>query len=84
LVSPKEAVERSSKLTKRELEILRLVAEGGSNAEIARGLWVTEQTVKFHLANVYRKIGVANRTEAARFAYLHGLFTDDDAGDVGA
>ena len=60
-------------LTRRELEILRLVAEGRTNSELARMLWVTEQTVKFHLVNVYRKLGVANRTEAARYAFEHGL-----------
>jgi DNA-binding NarL/FixJ family response regulator len=60
-------------LTRRELEILRLVAEGHSNAQLARMLWVTEQTVKFHLSNVYRKLGVANRTEASRWAQLNGL-----------
>jgi DNA-binding NarL/FixJ family response regulator len=60
-------------LTKREREILQLVAEGHSNAQLARMLWVTEQTVKFHLSNVYRKLDVANRTEAARWAQLHGL-----------
>ena len=63
-------------LTKREQEILRLVAEGRSNAEVARELWVTEQTVKFHLANIYRKVGVANRTEAGRWAQLTGLLDD--------
>ena len=52
-----------------------LVAEGHSNAQLAAMLWVTEQTVKFHLSNVYRKIDVANRTEAARWAQLHGLLT---------
>ena len=52
-------------LTARELEILRLVASGNSNRRIAQRLWVTEQTVKFHLSNVYRKLGVANRTEAS-------------------
>jgi DNA-binding CsgD family transcriptional regulator len=36
-------------------------------------LWVTEQTVKFHLSNIYRKLDVANRTEASRWAQLHGL-----------
>jgi DNA-binding CsgD family transcriptional regulator len=36
-------------------------------------LWVTEQTVKFHLSNVYRKLDVSNRTEASRWAQLHGL-----------
>ncbi len=60
-------------LTRREIEILRLVADGRSNAQLARTLWVTEQTVKFHLSNVYRKLGVANRTEASRWAQLHGL-----------
>ena len=60
-------------LTRRELEILRLVAEGHSNAQLARMLWVTEQTVKFHLSNVYRKLQVANRTEASRWAQLNGL-----------
>jgi DNA-binding NarL/FixJ family response regulator len=59
--------------TRRELEILRLVAEGHSNAVIARTLWLAEQTVKFHLSNVYRKIGVQNRTAAARWAELHGV-----------
>ncbi len=60
-------------LTQRELEILRLVAEGHTNGHIARQLWVTEQTVKFHLSNTYRKLGVANRTEASRYAYVHDL-----------
>jgi two-component system, NarL family, response regulator DevR len=60
-------------LTRRELEILRLVAEGLSNAELAKMLWVTEQTVKFHLSNIYRKLNVSNRTEASRWAQLNGL-----------
>jgi DNA-binding NarL/FixJ family response regulator len=60
-------------LTRRELEILRLVAEGYSNAQLARMLWVTEQTVKFHLSNIYRKVDVSNRTEASRWAQRHGL-----------
>ena len=63
----------SAGLTRRELEILRLVADGRSNAQLARMLWVTEQTVKFHLSNIYRKLGVANRTEASRWAHVHGL-----------
>lgn len=60
-------------LTDRELSILRLVAEGLSNLEIASKLYVTEQTVKFHLSNIYRKLGVGNRTEATRYAYRNGL-----------
>jgi DNA-binding NarL/FixJ family response regulator len=60
-------------LTDRELEILRLVAQGYTNGRIARELWVTEQTVKFHLSNTYRKLGVANRTEASRYAHINEL-----------
>ena len=60
-------------LTPRELELLRHVAEGHSNAQLARMLWVTEQTVKFHLSNIYRKLNVTNRTEASRIAQLRGL-----------
>ena len=71
---PSVALEPAAhELTPRELEILRLVAEGHSNSQLARMLWVTEQTVKFHLSNIYRKLGVANRTEASRWAQLHGL-----------
>jgi NarL family two-component system response regulator LiaR len=60
-------------LTERELAILTALARGMSNAAIAKQLWVAQQTVKFHLTNIYRKLGVANRTEAARFAYQQGL-----------
>jgi DNA-binding NarL/FixJ family response regulator len=67
------AEEHECPLTQRELEILCLVAEGQTNGRIARELWVTEQTVKFHLSNTYRKLGVANRTEASRYAYVHDL-----------
>jgi DNA-binding NarL/FixJ family response regulator len=62
-----------AQLTARELEILLLVASGASNARIATRLWVTEQTVKFHLSNVYRKLGVANRTQASHYAHISGL-----------
>jgi DNA-binding NarL/FixJ family response regulator len=61
-------------LTAREQEILRWVAAGESNNNIARQLFVTEQTVKFHLSNIYRKLGVSNRTQASHFAYHNGLF----------
>jgi DNA-binding NarL/FixJ family response regulator len=67
------ALTKGVRLTKRELEILGFVAEGHSNAEVARSLWVTEQTVKFHLSNIYRKLGVTNRTEASRWAQLNGI-----------
>jgi DNA-binding NarL/FixJ family response regulator len=60
-------------LTERETAILKALAGGLSNKAIAKELWVAEQTVKFHLTNIYRKLDVANRTEAARYAYEHGL-----------
>jgi NarL family two-component system response regulator LiaR len=65
-------------LTRREKEILSLAAEGLSNREIARKLWVTEQTVKFHLSNIYAKLGVTNRTAASRLAQVHGLLAADE------
>ena len=64
---------RAAGLTERERSILEALAKGKSNDEIARELWVTQQTVKFHLTNIYRKLGVKNRTEATRIAYQHGL-----------
>jgi two-component system response regulator DevR len=64
-------------LTKREVEILRLAAEGHSNSQLAGMLWVTEQTVKFHLSNIYRKLSVSNRTEASRWAQRNGLLTGE-------
>jgi DNA-binding NarL/FixJ family response regulator len=60
-------------LTEREVSMLRAVARGLSNKAISREYWVTEQTVKFHLGNIYRKLDVTNRTEATRYAYEHGL-----------
>jgi DNA-binding NarL/FixJ family response regulator len=60
-------------LTGRELEILRAVAKGHSNARIGRELWISEQTVKFHLSKVYRKLEVSNRTEASRYVLMHDL-----------
>lgn len=62
-------------LTDRELEILRHVASGATNGDIARQLWITQQTVKFHVSNVYRKLEVANRTEACHYAHVNGLIS---------
>jgi DNA-binding NarL/FixJ family response regulator len=59
--------EQTLDLSPRELEVLEAVANGLSNREIASKLWVSEPTVKFHLTNVYRKLGVTNRTQAARW-----------------
>jgi len=65
-------------LTPRELEILRLASDGLSNSEMAKQLWVTDQTIKFHLSNIYRKLEVSNRTGASRWAREHGLLDEPD------
>ena len=75
------AEERSGKgfvvLTRREAEILRLVAQGASNKEIAAGLFVSEQTIKKNLSHVFQKLNVNNRTEAAAYAIREGLISGD-------
>jgi DNA-binding NarL/FixJ family response regulator len=76
---PGERAARDAGLTERELVIVRAVARGLSNEAIAKELWVAEQTVKFHLTNIYRKLGVSNRTEAARYAFEQGLVDHDAA-----
>ena len=64
---------KAAGLTDRETTILKALARGLSNEAIGKELWVAQQTVKFHLTNIYRKLDVKNRTEAARYAYEHGL-----------
>jgi len=64
---------RPENLTQRETDILALLAEGHSNREIARSLYLSEKTVKAHLAAVFRKLGVANRTQAAMAAVGMGM-----------
>ena len=60
-------------LTGRERSILAAVAAGLTTAAISREMWVSEHTVKFHLTNIYRKLGVANRAGAIRYALEHEL-----------
>ena len=83
--SPSQTRDRAGgTLTRREWQILLLVSEGMPNAVLARQLWVTEQTVKFHLSNVYRKLGVSNRTQAARWARVNGVVDAERTSAVGA
>jgi DNA-binding NarL/FixJ family response regulator len=62
----------SESLSERELEVLKLVASGASNREIAKTLYITEGTVKNHISNVLRKLGFRDRTQAALYAQEHG------------
>jgi len=67
------AAAQQAGLSARETQMLKRIAEGRSNREIASELWLSEHTVKYHLTNVYRKIGVKGRTEAARYAFEHAV-----------
>jgi DNA-binding NarL/FixJ family response regulator len=78
---PGERAAKEAGLTDRELGIVRAVARGLSNEAISNELWVAEQTVKFHLTNIYRKLGVSNRTEAARYAFEQGLVEPESGSD---
>jgi DNA-binding NarL/FixJ family response regulator len=70
----------ASDLTERSADVLRLVGAGLSNKQIARKLGISEKTVKAHLTNIFRRIGVADRTQAALWAQRNGLL--EAAGDT--
>ena len=70
---PKEAAPAHQELTDREMEVLRLIASGKSNQEVADELFIGVKTVKFHVTNILAKLGVEDRTQAAIYAYRHGL-----------
>jgi len=70
---PEIQEERAVRLTKRELEVLRLVIEGKSSKDVADALYVSKRTVDFHLANIYDKLQVSNRVQAFRRATRLGL-----------
>lgn len=60
-------------LTQRELEVLELIAEGMLNKEIARTLYISEKTVKNHVSNIFKKLKVADRTQAAIYAFKNNI-----------
>ncbi len=63
----------SEKLTDREMDVLRLLAQGQTNKEIADALGIAERTVKFHVSSILGKLGAANRAEAVTIARQRGL-----------
>jgi DNA-binding NarL/FixJ family response regulator len=67
------AQESPGGLTRRECQVLTLVADGHSNREIGKALYISDRTVGRHLTNIFHKIGVTSRTQAARYAIEHGL-----------
>lgn len=64
---------RPAGLSEKEVAVLVELCHGQTNKQIAVQLWLSEQTVKFHLRNIYRKLGLKSRTEALRYAYEHDL-----------
>jgi DNA-binding NarL/FixJ family response regulator len=74
-----ESAANAAGLTDREVEILKAISSGRSNKAVAAELWVTVQTVKFHLTSIFRKLGVSNRTEAADWAHEKGLNYEREA-----
>ena len=66
------------RITRRELEVLALIAHGYSTAEIARALWITEDTVKTHVRRVLRRLGARTRAHAVAIAFREGLWRRDD------
>jgi DNA-binding NarL/FixJ family response regulator len=71
LESRRSPVPRQDELTDRELDVLRLVAEGMANKQIARKLGISERTVKAHLTSVFQRLGVSDRVQAALWAQQH-------------
>jgi two-component system nitrate/nitrite response regulator NarL len=71
--SPARSSETGDELTPREIEVLELVVEGGTNREIAESLSITENTVKIHLRNILEKLHLQNRIQAAVYAVRQGL-----------
>jgi DNA-binding NarL/FixJ family response regulator len=67
--------ERPGRLSRREIEVLRLLANGRASAEIATELFISIRTAEHHIQNIYTKIGVANRASATRWAVTHDVVT---------
>jgi DNA-binding NarL/FixJ family response regulator len=82
LMQAVSAPESPEALTERETEVLRLVAQGQSNKQIARSLHIAEKTVKTHVSNILSKLGVQSRTQATLYAVRIGLVSANAAGQA--
>lgn len=76
--SPDIPLAEEARLSTRELEVLRLMAEGHKNRDIAKTLWIEESTVKTHVSHILQKLGVTDRAQAVLRAYRCGLVRDTD------
>ncbi len=72
-ISTQRSLEFHTDLTDREIQVLRLVAEGATNTEISDTLSISHHTVKSHVVNIFNKLGVNDRTQAAVWAIRHGV-----------
>ncbi|HEY7342716.1 MAG TPA: response regulator transcription factor [Ktedonobacterales bacterium] len=75
--------ENPDMLTEREIEVLRLLAQGQANKEIARSLHIAEKTVKTHVSNILAKLGLQSRTQAALYALRVGIASPQSTGTTG-
>ena len=78
--SPRTRQARPGGLSRREIEVLRLVADGGTAGEIATQLFISSRTAEHHIQNIYTKIGVSSRAAATRWAVQHKVVSDIVAG----
>jgi NarL family two-component system response regulator LiaR len=76
VTAPAKTRDPISELTAREMEVLHLIAQGMSNAEIAAELVITERTVKAHVSNLLGKLHLSDRTQAAIYAWREGLMKE--------
>jgi len=75
-IANRAAANSEDGLTEREQEVLRLIADGMNNREIAEKLFISEKTVKTHVSNILSKLHLDDRTQAAIYALRHGLTSD--------
>ena len=68
---------RNERLTNREMDVIACIAKGFSNQDIAQALFVSEKTVKNHLTNIFRKLGVNDRTQALIYVLKHNIMELD-------